>query len=189
MFAKLVNGALALSVLVSALSVMPANAQVDPTEVKKRKRVIHRCLLDIYIKQSKTPQAIAEYQQVLALDPSDSQMLYAYGTYLTRNGNPAGGIAQLVKAANADPGNPDYAGALGTAYLRTKNFPKAVEYLQRAAALPGGKEKYGKVYEDAFKYVQYEKQRAAMKVKQEQYAKQMQEQKAKAKQEEDDDDW
>src|SRR5262249_52277490 len=151
--------------------------------------VIHRCLLDIYIKQAKPTLAIQEYQAVLALDPSDAQTLYAYGTYLTRNGNPSGGIAQLVKAVNADQGNADYAGALGTAYLRAKNFPKAVEYLQRAAALPGGKEKYQKVYEDAFKYVQYEKQRAQMKQKQDQYVKQMQEQKQKQKQEEDDDDW
>jgi len=189
MFAKLVNGALALSVLVSALSVMPANAQVDAAEVKKRKRVIHRCLLDIYIKQAKTPQAIQEYQAVLALDPGDAQTLFAYGTFLVRSGNISGGIVQLSKACSADPGNADYAGTLGTTYLRAKNFPKAVEYLQRACSLPGGKEKYQKTYEETYKYVQYEKQRALQKQKQEAYNKQMQQQKQKAKQEEDDDDW
>lgn len=173
----------------SFLCVPPSVAQVDGSEVKKRKRVIHRCLLDIYIKQAKTPQAIAEYQQVLALDPSDSQTLFAYGTYLSRNGNAAGAIVQLIKAVDADPNNADYAGALGLAYLRAKNFPKALEYLGRASGLPGGKEKYGKHYEEVFKYMQADKQRQFMKQKQDEYNKQMMKQKAKAKQQEDDDDW
>lgn len=170
--------------------VPPSAAQVDAAEVKKRKRVIHRCLLDIYIKQAKTPQAIQEYQAVLALDPNDAQTLFAYGTYLARNGNVAGGIAQLVKACNADPGNADYAGTLGTTYLRAKNFPKALEYLQRAISLPGGKEKYQKYYEDVFKYLQELKQRQQIQKKQDEYNKQIQsQQKQKAKQAEDDDDW
>ncbi|MEZ4533888.1 MAG: hypothetical protein R3D26_02610 [Cyanobacteriota/Melainabacteria group bacterium] len=89
-----------------------------------------------------------------------------------------------------DPTNADISGALGTTYIHMKNYEEGCKWLRQAAGCPEG-EKYKKPYEDAYKYMAYQKQREIYKKKQEQYKKKLEERKKAAAKaaEDDDDDW
>lgn len=175
----------------SLACVPPSVAQVDGSEVKKRKEVIHKSLLAIYLKQNKRPEAIQEYKQVLQLNPSDSVTEFGLGTYLM-HGSPKDApqikeaLPHLIKAAEREPGKADYQAAVGTAYIKLKNFDQARLFFRKAVALPDGA-KYQKTLEDVEKYIRYEKERERLQKQQQQYKQQQQQQQRKL--DEDSDDW
>jgi len=189
MFENALKGALVLTFAVSACSV--AAAEIDAAQITKRKEVIHKCLLKIYVDQRKRPQAIAEYQIITTMEPNDAAMRCKFGQYLAQGGTPAdynAAIVQLKKAIQIDPSNPTYQGILGSLYLKIKNVEEAVKYLRN-----GGPE-YKKTYEESWKYLQGVKQHNEMKKRQEEQKKlQQQQQKsgdgAKKGGDDDDDDW
>lgn len=167
-----------LVISISSLACVPPSvAQTDGTEVKKRKQVIHKSLLAIYLKQDKRPAAIQEYKQVLQLNPGDTGTEFAFGAYLMRGtANDAPQVKEalphLLKAAEREPGNFDYQGAVAIAYLKLRNFDKALIYLRKAVALPGGAINYQKTLEDVEKYVRYEQQRKLRQQEQQRYKQQ-----------------
>ncbi len=184
---KILNLLLILAVAIPVSSVVPASAKVPPEQAQRRRETIHTDLLDIYLSQNNRPNAIGEYKTLLSYNPNDADMNFKYGRYLAAGGTEGGAIPYLTKAATNDPMNAEYAGTLGQVYLRAKNFPKAVEYLRRAASLPGGKP-YAKQYQDAFKFIQYEQQRAATEKRRIEFKKQ-QEVTRKEQQKKQEDDW
>lgn len=185
-FRKVLSVAMILSFAVPVLNVVPVQAKMTPDEIKHRKESIHEALLDIYLHQNKKPEIISEFKTLLALRPSDAKLNYKYGHYLTVSNSEAAAIPYLQKAVANDPTNALYAGTLGSAYLRMKNFPKAVEYLRTAVQNPGG-DKYKKMYQDSVKYIQYQKQRDELKRRQEEYKKRQEEARKKQEQRAEDD--
>ncbi|MBZ0184632.1 MAG: tetratricopeptide repeat protein [Candidatus Obscuribacterales bacterium] len=187
------NRFIALAVLFSlvfpflAITAADAAPPVDPAAIERRKVKIHRSLLNIYLAQKRKPEAIGEFKSLLALKPSDSKLHYEYGVFLAQHGDNNSAIQQLKAAQEGDPTSADINGALGTTYLRVKNVSAALEYLQKAAGKDP--ERYKKTYEDAYKYIQIQNQRAAMKKRQAQQKIKYDEQKQKAKTDDDEDDW
>ncbi len=182
---------LGLTFVFSLLAVLPSQAvtKVDPETVKQRKATIHRSLLNIYIAQRRKDDCLKEYPIMISLQPDDAKLRYEYGLFLARYGNKAQAITQLKKAASMDPSNPDISGALGTTYIQMKNYPEGCKYLRQAVGAGG--DKYKKTYEDAYKYMQYQKQREVYKKKQEQYRQKLEARRKAAEKaaEDDDDDW
>ena len=195
---RVMNAALALALIASSISVVPANAQVEPAQVQKRKEVIHGCLLQIYLDKKQRPQALAEYAIMVGLKPEDPKLRYAYGRYVAASGSPgdiASGITQIKKAVQLDPSNATYNGVLGTMYLKAKNPNEALKWL-RTAVQYGGQD-YKKAYEDTYKYIEETKRIAEMKKRQDEAKKQQMAQAgssggaagAKKTSDDDDDDW
>jgi tetratricopeptide (TPR) repeat protein/TolB-like protein len=61
------------------------------------------------------PKAAAAYQRAIALargqlatDPRDTSAMVTLGLCLAKTGNPAGGLAEVRKALEIEPGNPDF---------------------------------------------------------------------------------
>jgi Flp pilus assembly protein TadD len=191
------NAALALAVVASSISVSPASAQLEASQIQKRKEVIHACLLQIYIDKKQRPQALAEYAIMVGLKPDDPKLRYAYGRYVAASQTPgdiAAGITQVKKAVQLDPSNATYNGVLGALYLKAKNPNEALKWL-RTAVQYGGQE-YKKSYEETFKYIEGNKRIAEMKKRQDEVKKQQAAQAgaggaggAKKSSDDDDDDW
>ncbi|MBX3151674.1 hypothetical protein KF728_16080 [Candidatus Obscuribacterales bacterium] len=194
---RVMNAALALAVVASSISVSPASAQLEASQIQKRKEVIHACLLQIYIDKKQRPQALAEYAIMVGLKPDDPKLRYAYGRYVAASQTPgdiAAGITQLKKAVQLDPSNATYNGVLGALYLKAKNPNEALKWL-RTAVQYGGQE-YKKSYEETFKYIEGNKRIAEMKKRQEEVKKQQTAQASaggaaggKKSSDDDDDDW
>lgn len=183
---EMTSTGLMLIMLMPALSTVPASAKPSPREIAKRKETIHEDLLKIYLAQDRRPDVEKEYKTLLAMKPSSAKLNFDYGRYLAVGHSEASSIPYLVKACTNDPMNAAYAGTLGTAYLRVKNFPKAVEWLRKAVSLPGGA-KYKKTYQSAFKYIQYQRQVEIRKKRQEEYRKRQAAARKKQQQREEDD--
>ncbi|MBI1270985.1 hypothetical protein GC174_11195 [bacterium] len=191
MLKKLIGMMLAMTFIMSVFAAPSlAVPKVDPATVKQRKATIHRSLLNIYLAQQRKDDCLREYPILIGLQPDDSKLRYEYGLFLSRFGNKGQSITHLKKAAEMDPTNADISGALGTTYIQMKNYEEGCKWLRQAAGCPGG-EKYRKPYEDAYKYMAYQKQREIYKKKQEQYKKKLEERKKAAEKatEDDDDDW
>lgn len=194
---RVMNAALALAVVASSISTAPASAQLEASQIQKRKEVIHACLLQIYIDKKQRPQALAEYAIMVGLKPDDPKLRYAYGRYVAASQTPgdiAAGITQVKKAVQLDPSNATYNGVLGALYLKAKNPNEALKWL-RTAVQYGGQE-YKKSYEETFKYIEGNKRIAEMKKRQEEVKKQQTAQAgtggaggAKKSSDDDDDDW
>lgn len=192
MFQKVINTALATTLIISGLTAAPvsAGATVDEASIKRRKEVLHTCLLNIYLNQKRSPEAMKEYQALIALKPSDPKMHYDYGRFLAVMGKNSEAIAELKKAAQLNPGDKDINGVLGTTLVRAKQFPAGLDYLKKAVAHGG--EEYRKTYEDAAKYIQAVNQREVAKKRQAEYQKKLKAQQEKIKassDDDDDDDW
>ena len=191
---KLISLTLAFSFLFSLIVVaQPAFATtVDADTIKKRKVIIHRSLLNIYKKQGRTDDAMREFPVMIGLTPDDSRLRYEYGVFLARSNKKGEAVNQLKKAVSMEPANADYAGALGTTLVQMKNYPEGCKYLRQAVSCGG--DKYKKVYDDAYKFIQYQKQREVYLKKQEEYKKKLEARKKliearKNGEDEEDDDW
>jgi predicted Zn-dependent protease len=155
---RVVNCGLALAVIAASITVTPAFAELSADQIQKRREVIHSCLLQIYLDRKQRPQALAEYATLVGYKPSDPKMRYAYGRYLANSGTPAdiaGGITQMKKAVELDPGNFTYNGVLGAMYLKSKKPNEALPYLKLAVQY-GGVD-YKKTYEETFVYIESKK--------------------------------
>ncbi|MBC8000598.1 MAG: tetratricopeptide repeat protein [Leptolyngbya sp.] len=126
---------LALSLSAACLSISsPAFAQGAT-----KKTEWHRCLIAIYKSKGQIPQVIDEYAALVALDPKDPQIRFEYGAYLHKMGRVKEAIGQYKKAADANPGNSDYQGAVGDALVSMKDYSSALAYYQKAGPKFAGK--------------------------------------------------
>jgi len=161
--ARLINGALALAVIVTSVTVKPAFAELTADQIQKRREVIHGCLLQIYLDRKQRAQALAEYAILVGYKPNDPKMRYAYGRYIAASATPAdiaAGIVQVKKALELDPGNFTYNGVLGPMFLKSKKPNEALPYLKLAVQY-GGTD-YKKTYEETFVYIESKKRSDAV---------------------------
>ncbi len=126
---------LALALSVSTLSIGSA-ALAQHTN---KKTEWHRCLISIYKSKNMVPQASEEYAALVALDPKDAQIRFEYGAFLHKMGRVKEAIVQYRKAADANPSNPDYQGAVGDALVSLKDYSGALAYYQKAGPKFAGK--------------------------------------------------
>ncbi len=95
---------------------------------------LHYSLGHILWKDLKVPEARAELQAELALNPNHAGALDDLGdTYLLEH-QPAMALPYLTRALAADPANPDIHRDLGTAYFELKDYPKAEAEFKIAVA-------------------------------------------------------
>jgi tetratricopeptide (TPR) repeat protein len=95
---------------------------------------LHYSLGHILWKDLKIPEARAELQAELALNPSHAGALDDLGdTYLLEH-QPAMALPYLTRALAADPANSDIHRDLGTAYSELKDYPKAEAEFKIAVA-------------------------------------------------------
>jgi tetratricopeptide (TPR) repeat protein len=95
---------------------------------------LHYSLGHILWKDLKVPEARAELQAELALNPNHAGALDDMGdTYLLEH-QPAMALPYLTRALAADPANSDIHRDLGTAYSELKDYPKAEAEFRIAVA-------------------------------------------------------
>jgi tetratricopeptide (TPR) repeat protein len=95
---------------------------------------LHYSLGHILWKDLKVPEARAELQAELALNPNHAGALDDMGdTYLLEH-QPAMALPYLTRALAADPANSDMHRDLGTAYAELKDYPKAEAEFKIAVA-------------------------------------------------------
>ncbi len=112
----------------------------NPSLAQNSKKVEwHRCLIQIYKSKNMVPQASEEYAALVNLDPKDAQIRFEYGAYLHKMGRVKEAIVQYRKAADFNPSNPDYQGAVGDALVSLKDYSGAVAYYQKAGPKFAGK--------------------------------------------------
>lgn len=99
----------------------------------------HRCLISIYKSKNMVPQACEEYAALVAIDPKDAQVRFEYGAFLHKMGRIKEAIVQYRKAADTNPSNPDYQGAVGDALVSLKDYSGALAYYQKAGPKFAGK--------------------------------------------------
>ncbi len=87
-----------------------------------------------YQRQDKPEQALAEYEKSLALDPSNPDLLYNTGLILFGLTRVDEALARFEKALTLRPDDPAYLEMAGRCYINKSEFPKAVEYMERAKA-------------------------------------------------------
>ena len=87
-----------------------------------------------YQRQNKPEQALAEYGKAAALDPTNADLLYNSGLVLFGLNRVDEALASFEKALALKPDDPAYLEMAGRCYVNKSDFPKAVEYLERAKA-------------------------------------------------------
>jgi tetratricopeptide (TPR) repeat protein len=132
---RLLSLGLALALSVSSLSIGTAAL----AQGANKKVEWHRCLIAIYKSKNMVPQAVEEYSALVALDPKDAQIRFEYGAFLHKMGRVKEAIVQYRKAADGNPSNPDYQGAVGDALVSLKDYSGALAYYQKAGPKFAGK--------------------------------------------------
>lgn len=87
-----------------------------------------------YQRQDKPEQALVEYEKALAFDASNPDLLYNTGLVLFGLTRVDEALARFEKALSLRPDDPAYLEMAGRCYINKSDFPKAVEYLEKAKA-------------------------------------------------------
>jgi tetratricopeptide (TPR) repeat protein len=112
-------------------------AEIDPQYAEA-----HNNLGYLLERQGKLAEASKEYRQAVEARPAFAKAHFNLGRILVNQGDYQDGIQQLKLALDASEQNaPEYLYALGAAYGRSGDTPKALEYLKKARdqAAAGGK--------------------------------------------------
>lgn len=125
--------------LALALSVSSLLIGTDALAQNSKKANWRRCLITIYKSKNMVPQACEEYAALVNLDPKDAQTRFEYGAYLHKMGRVKEAVGQYRKAADFNPSNADYQGAVGDALVSLKDYSGALAYYQKAGPKFAGK--------------------------------------------------
>ncbi len=79
--------------------------------------------------------AEASFRRALELDPDNVYALYEYGKFLYLAGRPDEAMAESRRAHELDPLYPEPLEGIGRVYLYTRQYDKALEYMQAALEL------------------------------------------------------
>jgi TolB-like protein/tetratricopeptide (TPR) repeat protein/DNA-binding SARP family transcriptional activator len=124
----------------------------DPGEhLQKAEAILHRLIAQhpnsgqvhyylgvAHIARGERNDATGMFEKAVALDPSLAPAYAQLGRMLTGAGNPEQGLKHIHYAMRLSPRDPSIAywlGFAGTAELERRNYPKAIEYLDRAIDL------------------------------------------------------
>ena len=90
----------------------------------------------IYYLQDQIPQSIEAMRQLIQIDPNNADALNFVGyTYAERGENLDEAEALIIKALEITPNKGYILDSLGWVYYQKGQYDKALEYLNRAAAL------------------------------------------------------
>jgi tetratricopeptide (TPR) repeat protein len=87
-----------------------------------------------YQKQNDLEKALEYYQKNLDLDPNNPDAAYNSGLILFGMSRIDESLARFEKALSVKPDDPAYLEMAGRCYIHQADFPKAIEYLEKAKA-------------------------------------------------------
>lgn len=104
------------------------------TELSPKFAAAHYQLGVCYQRQGEPEKALAAYQKALDLEPSNSDVAYNEGLVLFGLGRIDEALPRFEQALAQRPDDPAYLEMAGRCYINKADFPKAVDYLERAKA-------------------------------------------------------
>lgn len=137
MSSKVLAVTLAVAALIASSSAGPEAAFAQGASNKKLEW--HKCLIHIYKVKNQWPQVFEEYAALTRLEPKDAQLRFEYGASLHKMGRVKEAIGQYRAAADMNPFNQDYQGAVGDALVTLKDYSGALKYYQKAGPKYAGK--------------------------------------------------
>ena len=106
-------------------------------EATAKKLLCHKCLKDIYVAQRNVPAAMAEFQALISMEPSDARVHFDYGNFLCQMQKTEQAAAQYQQAARLQPNVAEYQAGMGNGFMYTKKYDLAVPAYTRACQLGG----------------------------------------------------
>jgi tetratricopeptide (TPR) repeat protein len=101
-----------------------------------RKAVFYVALATFYQEQEQPERGMAIYAAALERYPGDAQVLFRYGMFLERQGQPAMAMEQMQKVLDLEPGNPYALNYVGYTWAdQGVNLEAALDYIMQAVAL------------------------------------------------------
>jgi tetratricopeptide (TPR) repeat protein len=116
---------------------MPAEASsplLKVTELSPKFAAAFYQLGVCYQRQEQPDKALAEYEKALALEPGNPDVFYDAGLLLFGLNRIDEALVHFGKALALRPDDPAYLEMAGRCYINRADFPKAVEYLEKAKA-------------------------------------------------------
>jgi tetratricopeptide (TPR) repeat protein len=114
------------------------NAAVTPllqvVELTPNFAAAHYYLGICYQQQKELPKALEYYQKAMDLDPSNPDAPYNSGLILFELNRANEALACFEKTLSMKPDDPAALEMAGRCYINQANFPKAIEYLEKAKA-------------------------------------------------------
>jgi tetratricopeptide (TPR) repeat protein len=107
---------------------------MDALGKRKRARVPYNAGLDM-VSRGAWLDAIAEFQEAIALDPGFAEAEYNLGVTYQKMDAHDKAIEQLERALELRPGDADYHYALGNSYYHTKRYDPAIRSFDRALSI------------------------------------------------------
>jgi len=104
------------------------------TELSPKFAAAHYQLGVCYQRQGQPEKALEAYQKSIDLEPSNSDVLYNTGLVLFGLGRIDEALPRFEQALVQRPDDPAYLEMAGRCYINKADFPKAVDYLEKAKA-------------------------------------------------------
>jgi tetratricopeptide (TPR) repeat protein len=111
-----------------------AAAFLKVTELSPKFAAAHYQLGVCYQRQGEAEKALAAYQKAFDLEPSNADLVYNMGLVLFGLGRIDEALPRFEQALALKPDDPAYLEMAGRCYINKADFPKAIEYLEKAKA-------------------------------------------------------
>ena len=109
-------------------------AFLEVTEISPKFAAAHYQLGVCYEREKAPEKALASYQKANDLDPSNPDVAYNMGLILFSLGRIDEALPRFEQALALRPTDPAYLEMAGRCYINKSDFPKAVDYLEKARA-------------------------------------------------------